>query len=146
MSCKKDDNSDPVISSTVTCSIDNAATTFSIANYSISDSSIAFANSDESILFGFMFKKGFPTSFPVSYDSNTDTLVIAIYEANDNDYIATEIVSDGVQYSWGSYKLTISNNTDSRIEGTFETTLIDPLGIQDSVVITNGVFKNVESD
>ena len=138
ISCTKDDK-DPISGNKATCSIDNVAKTFTLAN-SYFDGLISFGN-DTTEVVGFTFLPSpLPTTLPVTFNSNTDTTIIAVYTKNDKSYGAMNL---GGGIKLGSYELTISKNNDSKISGTFQMTVINIDNSADSLIISNGVFTDI---
>lgn len=137
-SCSKDD--DPISSSKVTCSVDNVAKTFTLAN-SYSDEMLSFGNDTTEVVGFTLLPSPLPTTLPVTFNSSTDTTIIAVYTINDKSYGAMNL---GLGLKIGSFELTITKNNDSKLSGTFIMTAVNTSNSADSVIIKNGVFTDVE--
>lgn len=138
ISCNKDDDN-PFLGSKATCSIDNVAKTFTLANSYI-DGIITMGNDTTEIVGFSLLPTPLPTTLPVTFNSISDTEIIAFYSVNGKSYGATNM---GVGLSIGSYELTITENKDSKISGTFRMTVINTENTADSAVISNGVFTDI---
>ncbi len=137
-SCKKDD--DPVMDmGKVTCTIDNESKTFTLLN-AYSDGTLGFANDTAELVAFTLLPSTLPTTLPATYNSDTDTTVVAVYEVNNKDYSA---LNAGGGITMGSYELIITKNNDSKISGTFSMTVLNIKNLSDSTVITNGVFTDI---
>jgi hypothetical protein len=138
VSCNKNDDN-PIIGSKAICTINNEAKTFTIVN-SYFDGIITMGNDTTEIVGFSLLPTPLPTTLPVTFNSISDTEIMAVYSVNGKSYGATNM---GGGLSFGSYELTITENKDSKISGTFRMTVINTENTADSAVISNGVFTDI---
>jgi len=136
-SCTKDEN--VLDRGKVTCTINNEAKTFTLLN-SISEWGLTFANDTIEELGFTDLPFPLPTTLPVTYNSDTDTVVIGGYIVNNKNYGAFNLGDD---ISLGSFEITINKNEGSKVSGTFSMIAFNPDNMADSVVITNGIFTDI---
>lgn len=118
-----------------TCKIDGVAKEFIVAN-SFNNGVLALGNSPNELVSLFFPT---PTTFPVTFNMNTEDLITASYVLNGKMYHSTNGVS-GIGAK-GSFTITVTKYSDSKISGTFELTAIGDDNTE--VVITDGVFTNI---
>ncbi|TLX75963.1 hypothetical protein E9993_07025 [Labilibacter sediminis] len=135
ISCSKDDNPIILARGKATCNVGSAGKVFTLAN-SFNNRILALGNStDELVSLSFPI----PSTFPTTYNMDTEDMVTASYVVDGKVYNATNGLS-GVG-SIGSLTIQITKYSNSKISGTFQFTAISDS--EEQISITQGVFSDI---
>ncbi len=80
-----------------------------------------------------------PSTFPTTYNMDTEDILIATYTVGGKQYTATNGIS-GIGQK-GSLRIEITAYSDSKITGTFQFTAINDNN--EEIMITDGVFEKI---
>lgn len=133
-SCSKDD--DPTLSrGEATFKIGSVEKVFTKAN-SFNNGVLALGNTTDEFVTLFFPT---PSTFPKTYDMDTEDIITASYLVDGKTYNATNgILGVGEK---GSLIIKITDYSNSKISGTFQFTAISD--DNEEIIITNGVFNKI---
>jgi len=138
ISCSNDDDAAAAVAqslSKTTFKIGSVEKIFTEAN-SFNNGVLSLGN-DENELIGLFFP--IPSTFPKTYNMDTEDTLIATYTVGGKEYTATNGISGTGQK--GSLRISITAYSDSRISGTFQFTAITE--DNEEIIIKDGVFDKI---
>ncbi|WP_109436353.1 MULTISPECIES: DUF6252 family protein [Aquimarina] len=134
-SCSKDDDSSAISFGRATLKIGSVEKVFTQAN-SFNNGVLTLGNTEEEIA-GLFFP--IPTTFPITYDMDTEDIITGHYIIGGKRYNATN-GNLGIG-KMGSLTITITAYSNSKISGTFEFIAISDDG--EEIRVQQGVFDEI---
>lgn len=142
-SCSKDDNNDLVLKrGKASFKLNNVEKTFTKQN-SFNSGVLGLGDQTIERISLFFPKPTETTEFPITFNMDKKGIITAAYIINEKTYRATNGVN-GIGKK-GNIEITVTSYKNSKISGTFKLTLVNKDDSSDSVVITEGVFKDIPS-
>ncbi|MCT4672299.1 MAG: DUF6252 family protein [Prolixibacteraceae bacterium] len=141
-SCSKKENNDQTdpLRGVATFTVNNVDKSFTKAN-NFNEGVLALANSKEEMIALFFPKPTDKTTFPITYNLDSEDLVTATYTLGEKTYNATNGVL-GIG-KIGQLEITVTSYDGTRISGTFMLTLVNKDKSDDVIKITKGKFEKI---